>query len=78
MNITVIQYNDMEHHIECEYFEFRTNQVDNWIRIKYHNGNREIIHGVATIKAKCEEDDYDNLDSMLEELWNDTESEVEK
>ena len=75
MNITVIEYDGTEHNIECESFEFRTNQVDNWIRIKYPDGSKEEIHDVCVIKAESEEDDSDNLDSMLEDLWNATESE---
>ncbi len=58
MQITVVGYSGIEHHIECESFEFRTNQVDNWIRIriKYKDGIKEItIHGVATIKVESEE-----------------------
>ena len=50
MQITVIEYGGTEHHINCKSFEFRTNQVENWIRIKYKDGIKE-IHGVATIKA---------------------------
>jgi len=51
MKIKIIEYNGTEHHINCESFEFRTNQVQNWIRIKYQDGSKEMIHGIATIKA---------------------------
>ena len=51
MKISVIEYNGTEHHIDCASFEFRTNQVQNWIRIKYQDGSKEMIHGIATIKA---------------------------
>ena len=51
MKITVIEYGGTKHHINCKSFEFRTNQVENWIRIKYQDGSKEKIHGVATIKA---------------------------
>lgn len=54
MKIAVIEYGGTEHHVDCKSFEFRTNQVENWIRIKYQNGSKEIIHGVATIKAESE------------------------
>lgn len=50
MRITVVEYGSTEHHINCKSFEFRTNQVENWIRI---DGSKE-IHGVATIKAGSE------------------------
>lgn len=50
MQITVVEYDGTEHQINCKSFEFRTNQVENWIRI---DGSKE-IHGVATIKAGSE------------------------
>ena len=55
MNITVIEYGDIEHHRSCASFEFRTNQVENWLKIHYQDGSKEIIHGVAIIKAESEE-----------------------
>lgn len=55
MKITVIEYGGIEHYINCKSFEFRTNQVENWIRIKYRDGRQEMIYGVATIKAESEE-----------------------
>ena len=56
MTITVIEYGGTPRQIKCESFEFRTNQVENWIRIKYKDGSKEIIHGVATIRAESEEE----------------------
>ncbi len=35
----------------CDSFEFRSNQVSNWIRIK-HNNATEIIHDIAAIKTE--------------------------
>lgn len=55
MKIIVIEYGGIARHINCKSFEFRTNQVENWIKIKYQDGSKEIIHGVATIKAETEE-----------------------
>lgn len=55
MKITVIEYGGTEHHINCISFEFRTNHVENWIRIKHQDGSKEMIHGVATIKAESED-----------------------
>ena len=52
MQIIVVEYGGAEHHMDCKSFEFRTNQVDNWIRI---DGSRE-IRGVATIKAGSSEE----------------------
>jgi len=55
-----------------------------WNEYKNDNGELMLVdcdeddfvtYEVATIKAESEEDDFDNLDSMLEDLWNDTESE---
>lgn len=54
MKITVVEYGGIEHHINCKSFEFRTNQVSNWIRIKYQDGSKELIYEVATIKAESE------------------------
>ena len=56
MQITVVEYGDTEHNINCKSFEFRTNQVESWIRIKHKDGSKEIIRGVATIKAKSEDE----------------------
>lgn len=50
MRIIVVEYGGTEHYINCKSFEFRTNQVENWIRI---DGSKE-IRGVATIKAESE------------------------
>ena len=55
MKITVIEYGGTEHHINCKSFEFRTNHVENWIRIECEDGSKEMIHGVATIKAESED-----------------------
>ena len=56
MKITVVEYDGTENHINCKFFEFRTNQVENWIRIKYQDGSKEIIHGVATIRVESEDE----------------------
>lgn len=55
MKITVIEYGGTEHHINCISFEFRTNHVENWIRIKHQDDSKEMIYGVATIKAESED-----------------------
>ena len=51
MVLTVIEYGGKKHIIDCESFEFRTNQVTNWIRLVYSNGSKEEIHNVCTIKC---------------------------
>lgn len=55
MEMRVIEYNGTEHKIECESFEYRTNQVTNWIRIKHLDGSTEMIHDVCAIKAESED-----------------------
>lgn len=55
MNITVVEYDGTENHINCKFFEFRANQVSNWIRITYQDGSKEIIPRVATIKVESED-----------------------
>lgn len=38
--------------VECESFEFRTNQVSNWIKLKFTNDDGEhIIKQVCVIKS---------------------------
>jgi hypothetical protein len=55
MKIAVVEYSGTGHYRNCKSFEFRTNQVTNWIKIQCQDGSEEIIHGVATIKAESEE-----------------------
>lgn len=54
MKITVVEYGGTEHRIECESFEFRTNQVTNLIRIKRLDGSTEVIRDICAIKAESE------------------------
>ena len=54
MKVIIIEYGGTEHHIDCKSFEFRTNKVANWIRIKYLDGSKEMIYGIATIKVESE------------------------
>ena len=53
--LLVIEYNGTEHKIECESFEFRTNQVANWIRINHSDGSTEIIRDICVIKTESED-----------------------
>lgn len=57
MRITVIEYGGIEHRINCKSFEFRTNTVTNWIRIRYKDGSKKEIHDVCVIKAESEVDE---------------------
>ena len=52
MKLIIIEYGGTEKHIECESFEFRTNQVTNWIHVKYADGTDEMIHRVCVIKSE--------------------------
>ena len=51
MKIKVIQYDSTEEIYDVESFEFRTNQVSNWIRLKFANGNEMMIRNVCVIKT---------------------------
>lgn len=50
MKLLIIRFDEESMEKECDSFEFRSNQVSNWIKIK-KDDNIEIIHGVATIKT---------------------------
>ena len=52
MTVEVIRYNGERLTYEALSFEFRTNQVSNWIRIKLSDGNTVLIQAVCTIKTK--------------------------
>ena len=54
MTIRIITYDGQNILCDCNSFEFRTNQVSNWIKIKKGEAT-DIIHGVATIKSDLEE-----------------------
>jgi hypothetical protein len=51
MQIIIIKYDGTERNIKCKSFVFRTNQVDNWLKIYKEDGSKEIIYGIATIKV---------------------------
>lgn len=50
MIVRVIKYDGTEHLLTCDSFEFRTNQVSNWIKIK-QGADSKIIHSIAVIKS---------------------------
>lgn len=56
MKLTLIEFGGSQRQVECESFEFRSNHITNWIRIKYQDGNKEMIYDVVTIKAESEEE----------------------
>lgn len=51
MKLKIIKYGGESRIIECKSFEFRTNQVVNWIKIKYQDNSEETIHNVCVIKT---------------------------
>ncbi len=54
MILTIIEYGGTPRQIECRSFEFRGNQVTNWIRIKKADGCEALIHNVCVIKTQGE------------------------
>ena len=54
MTITVIEYGGTPRKIECESFEFRSNNVTNLIKIKKADGTKAIIKDISVIKSESE------------------------
>lgn len=54
MLLTIIEYGGAPRQIECESFEFRCNQVTNWIRIKKSDDCEVMIKNVCVIKTQAE------------------------
>lgn len=50
MKLLIIKYGGEHQEIECDSFEFRTNQVANWIKLK-QGDTQTMIYDVATIKS---------------------------
>lgn len=50
MKIKIIQYDDTEIFYDAESFEFRTNQISNWIKIKFGGGKTIVIDNIRVIK----------------------------
>ena len=55
MTITVIEYGGTPRKIECESFEFRSNNVTNLIKIKKADGTKAIIKDISVIKSESED-----------------------
>ena len=51
MRIKVIKYDGTEMFYDALSFEFRTNQVSNWIRIKLRENNVVVIDNVCVVKT---------------------------
>lgn len=72
MVIAINKYNGEEMLFDCDGFEFRTNHVSNWIKIK-KGDSTELIHGIATIKnmeaVKCKgADQHGSEKGVLEKI----------
>lgn len=50
MELLIIKYGGEQIEIECDTFEFRTNQVSNWIKLK-QGDTQTMIYDIATIKT---------------------------
>ena len=61
MKIKIFGYEliPMEQIIECESFEFRCNNVDNWLKVKYSDGDQEYFKRLFAIKSLDEDDDWE-------------------
>lgn len=54
MRLKVIKYDGTEIVCDVLSFEFRTNQVSNWVKLKFDDGTEDIIHNVCVIKKAGE------------------------
>ena len=51
MKLKIIKYDGTEMYYDALHFEFRTNQVANWIRMKFEDGKTIIVDDVCVIKT---------------------------
>lgn len=51
MKIKIIKYDQTEMIFEVESFEFRTNHVSNWIKMKNLDGEQIVVHDVCVVKT---------------------------
>ena len=50
MKLKIIKYDGTEIFVNALSFEFRTNQVTNWIRVKTNDGEVTYVHDVCVVK----------------------------
>lgn len=50
MQLKIIKYDGTKIFLDVLSFEFRTNQVANWIRVKTNDGEIIYIHDVCVVK----------------------------
>ena len=51
MKIEIVKYDGTEMFYDAISFEFRTNQVSNWIKVKFEDGTEDVIHDVCVIRT---------------------------
>ena len=51
MKIEIIKYDGTEIFYNALSFEFRTNQVSNWIKVKLEDGTEDVIRDVCVIRT---------------------------
>lgn len=64
MIIKIITH-DMERNMKVDKFEFRSNQVTNWLKC-YYKGIETITHDVIVFKT-MEEDEFKRLEEWIKE-----------
>lgn len=51
MKIEIVKYGGKEIFYDAISFEFRTNQVSNWIKVKLEDGTEDVIRDVCVIRT---------------------------
>lgn len=51
MKLKIIKYDGTETYYDALSFEFRTNQVANWIKMKFEDGKTIIVDNICVIKT---------------------------
>ena len=51
MKIEIVKYGGTEIFYDAISFEFRTNQVSNWIKVKFEDGTEDVVHDVCVIRT---------------------------
>ena len=60
MKIEIVKYDGTEIFYDAISFEFRTNQVSNWIKVKLEDGTEDVIRNVCVIRT-LEGNWYENI-----------------
>ena len=50
MKLKIIKYDGTKIYYDVLSFEFRTNQVSNWIKVKTNDGETIYVHDVCVVK----------------------------